>query len=140
MEGNVLTYIKYLVKIRKASVTLPLIQRTFPTDRLRKGPKVLELQNSISAIYQYNWVWKRLIDLRRVQHITISALQRHDSKKPGFRYKDSQLGRLMWSLCHNPQSKENIIMKEEKFPQLRRRFYVGQQMGKEESKVTYQMV
>ena len=43
MEGNVLTYIKYLAKIRKASVTLPLIQSTFPTDWLRKGPKVLEL-------------------------------------------------------------------------------------------------
>lgn len=44
MEGNFLsTYTKYLVKILRDNVTLPLVQRIFPADSLRKGANILEM-------------------------------------------------------------------------------------------------
>lgn len=34
-------------------------------------------------------------------------------------------GLVSWSLCHKPRSKENLTMKAEEFPKLKRRLYVS---------------
>lgn len=85
MEGNFLsTYTKYLVKILRDNVTLPLVQRIFPADSLRKGANILEMVEFHEcylliqlSLEKTDWFRKSVAHYHQCQ-----SLQRHDSRCP----------------------------------------------------------